>query len=483
MNKLHHLCDSIDRRRFLQLGSAGLGGIALAGLQSAEAASDAILSPTDSSSLPHHPPKAKRVIYLFQAGAPSQVDLFDYKPLLEKFHGEDIFSLVKQKGRLTGFNNTHKTHPIINTQYKFAQHGDNGAWVSELLPHIAKITDDVCTIRSVSTTPVNHDPATTFMQTGHGLPGRPSFGSWLSYGLGSMNRNLPDFVVLVSKGDLSNMQPLNNRLWGAGFLPGKYAGVRLRSGEAPVLFLNDPSEKPIADRRKILDVINELNAQELERSKDPAVETRIAQYEMAYRMQSSIPGLTDLSDEPESTYQLYGEDARKPGTYAYNCLMARRLAERDVRFVQLFHSGWDHHFDLPAHLPKRCKETDQATAALITDLQQRGMLDDTIVIWGGEFGRTTFSQDGKVRPSYGRDHHAGCFTMLVAGGGFKPGLIHGETDEFCYAITEGEVPVHDLHATILHQLGIDHERLTFKHQGRNYRLTDVHGRLVKELLV
>jgi len=483
MNKLHHLCNSIDRRRFLSLGAAGLGGIALAGLQSTEAASDASLSPTDSRSLPHHPPQAKRVIYLFQAGAPSQVDLLDYKPMLEKFHGEDIFSLVKQQGRLTGFNNTHKTHPIINTKYKFAQYGDNGAWVSELLPHMAKITDDVCTIRSVSTTPVNHDPATTFMQTGHNLPGRPSMGSWLSYGLGSMNRNLPDFVVLVSKGDLPNMQPLNNRLWGAGFLPGKYAGVRLRSGESPVLFLNDPSEKPITDRRKILDVINELNAVELERSKDPSVETRIAQYEMAYRMQTSIPGLTDLSDEPESTYQLYGEDARKPGTYAHNCLMARRLAERDVRFVQLYHSGWDHHFDLPAHLPKRCQETDQGSAALITDLKQRGMLDDTIVIWGGEFGRTTFSQDGKVKPSYGRDHHAGCFTMLVAGGGFKPGLIHGETDEFCYAITEGEVPVHDLHATILHQLGIDHERLTFKHQGRHYRLTDVHGRLVKELLV
>ncbi len=477
MDELNHLCNCIDRRRMLQLGAAGLGGMALAGMQAAGAASDA-----EQPVLPHHQAKAKRVIYLFQSGAPSQVDLFDYKPALARHHGEDIFSLVPQTRRLTGFNDTHKTHPIINTQYKFARHGENGAWVSELLPCMSQITDDVCTIRSVSTTPVNHDPALTFMQTGHGLPGRPSLGSWMSYGLGSMNRNLPDFVVLVSRGDLGNMQPLNNRLWGSGFLSGRYAGVRLRSGEAPVLYLRDPAEKPITDERLILDVIKQLNEEELARSGDRAIETRIAQYEMAYRMQTAIPGLTDLSDETESTYRLYGDDARTPGTYAYNCLMARRLAEHDVRFVQLYHSGWDHHFSLPAHLPKRCKETDQATAGLITDLKQRGLLDDTIVLWGGEFGRTTFSQDGKVRQDYGRDHHAGCFTMLAAGGGFVPGLIHGETDDFCYSVTKDEVPVHDLHATILHQLGIDHERLTFKHQGRNYRLTDVYGRVVEELI-
>ncbi len=475
MDPLTHTCSNIDRRRFLRLGAAGLGGIALAGITAAD-------SPITTTTQPHHTPKAKRVIYLFQAGAPSQVDLFDHKPALEKFHGQDIFSLIEQKGRLTGFNNTHKTHPVINTRYKFAQYGDNGGTYSELLPHIATLSDTWCAIKSTSTTPINHDPATTFMQTGHSLPGRPSMGSWLSYGLGSMNRNLPDFVVLVSRGDLANMQPLNNRLWGAGFLPGKYAGVRLRSGKDPVLFLNDPAEKPITDRRKILDVINELNEQELERSHDPAVETRIAQYEMAYRLQSSIPDLADLSNEPESTYTLYGEDARQPGTYAYNCLMARRLAERDVRFIQLYHSGWDHHFNLPDHLPKRCKETDRASAALVTDLKQRGLLDDTIVLWGGEFGRTTFSQDGQVRESYGRDHHAGCFTMLAAGGGFTPGLIHGKTDDFGYAITEGEVHTHDLHATVLHQLGIDHERLTYKHQGRNYRLTDVHGKVIKELI-
>ena len=473
MDELQSTLAGIDRRRMLQLGAAGLGGMALADLQAAEG---------PATERGHHAARAKRVIYLFQSGGPSQVDLFDHKPALQKHHGKDIFSLVEQQGRLTGFTNKHKIHPVIASKYKFAQHGDNGAWVSELLPHMSEITDQVCTLRAVSTTPVNHDPALTFMQTGHGLPGRPSFGSWLSYGLGTMNSNLPDFVVLVSRGDLGNMQPLNNRLWGSGFLSGKHAGVRLRSGAEPVLYLNDPAEKPISDRRQILDVIKALNEEELERSADPAVATRIAQYEMAFRMQSSIPELSDLSDEPESTYKLYGDDARKPGSYAFNCLMARRLAERDVRFIQLYHSGWDHHFNLPAHLPKRCKETDQASAALITDLGQRGLLEDTIVVWGGEFGRTTFSHDGKVADSYGRDHHANCFTTLLAGGGFKPGLIHGETDDFCYSALNDEVPVHDLHATLMHQLGIDHERLTFRHQGRDYRLTDVHGKVVRELL-
>ena len=457
----------------LQLGAAGLGGMAMADLEAAHLQSDRHLD---------HEPRAKRVIYLFQSGGPSQVDLFDHKPLLKKHQGKDIFELVKREGRLTGFTNGHKIHPVVGSRYQFARHGQNGAWVSELLPHLAGITDEYCTIRSTSTRPVNHDPAMTFMQTGHNLPGRPSFGSWLSYGLGSMNRNLPDFVVMVSKGDLGNMQPLNNRLWGSGFLSGKHAGVRFRSGAEPVLYLNDPTNKSISDRRKILEVLNEMNEEELARTGDPAVSTRIAQYEMAFRMQSSVPDLADLSDEPESTYRLYGEDARRPGTFAFNCVMARRLAERDVRFIQLYHSGWDHHFNLPDHLPKRCKETDQASAALILDLKQRGLLEDTIVVWGGEFGRTTFSQDGKVKESYGRDHHANCFTTLVAGGGFKPGLIHGETDEFCYSVIKDEVKVHDLHATLMHQLGIDHERLTFRHQGRDYRLTDVHGRLVEELL-
>jgi hypothetical protein len=474
MSELESKLADFDRRSFLKLGAAGLGGMAVSQLQASE---------TISTGVPHHLPQAKRVIYLFQSGGPSQVDLFDYKPMLKKFHGQDIFKLVDQAGRLTGFTNKHKSHPVIDTRYKFARHGQCGAWVSELLPKMSGIVDDVCTIRSVSTKPVNHDPALTFMQTGHNLPGRPSIGAWLSYGLGTMNRDLPDFVVLVSKGDLGNMQPLNNRLWGSGFLSARYAGVRLRSGAEPVLYLKDPAEKPITESRKILDVINQLNEEELSRSGNPEVAARMAQYEMAFRMQTSVPELSDLSDEPESTYQLYGEDARRPGTYAFNCLMARRLAERDVRFIQLYHSGWDHHFHLPANLPKRCQETDHATAGLITDLKQRGLLDDTIVVWGGEFGRTTFSQSGEVNESYGRDHHANCFTTLVAGGGFRPGLIHGETDDFCYTVVRDEVPVHDLHATIMHQLGIDHTRLTHRHQGRDYRLTDVHGEVVDELLL
>ena len=473
MNEIESTLACMGRRQAIKTAVGGLGSMALGSLLAKEA----------SVSTPyHHKPTARRVIYLFKSGGPSQLDLFDYKPALEKYHGTDIFEHVKQKGRLTGFTDDHKIHPVINTKYSFKQHGESGSWTSELLPHMSRIVDDVCTIRSVSTTPVNHDPAMTFMQTGHGLPGRPSIGSWLSYGLGTMNRDLPDFVVLVSKGDLDNMQPLNGRLWGNGFLPGHHQGVRFRSGSDPVLYLNDPSGKTLHEQRQILDTINQLNERELKRSGNPEVDTRIEQYEMAFRMQTSVPELSDLSDEPESTFKLYGEDAREPGTYAFNCLMARRLAERDVRYIQLYHSGWDHHFDLPDHLPKRCKETDQASAALILDLKQRGLLDDTIVVWGGEFGRTAFSQNGIVAASYGRDHHANCFTKIVAGGGFKAGLNYGETDEFSYKTVRDEVTVHDLHATILHQLGIDHERLTYLFQGRRYRLTDVHGHVVRELL-
>jgi hypothetical protein len=461
----------MTRRRALQTVGGGLGSMALGSLLA-----------DDVGLTAHHRPQAKRVIYLFQSGGPSQTDLFEHKPALAKFHGEDIFSKVEQSGRLTGFTDGHKVHPIINTRYAFKQHGECGSWVSELLPHLAGISDELCTIRSVSTKPVNHDPAMTFMQTGHNLPGRPSMGSWLSYGLGSMNRNLPDFAVLVSKGDLGNMQPLNSRLWGNGFLPGKHQGVRLRSGAEPVLYLKDPTGKTLAERRRMLDTIRRLNEEELARTGNPEIDTRITQFEMAFRMQTSIPELADLSDEPESTFKLYGEDARRPGTYAFNCLMARRLAERDVRFIQLYHSGWDHHFNLPDHLPKRCRETDRASAALVLDLKQRGLLEDTIVIWGGEFGRSAFSQSGKVSESYGRDHHAACFTKLVAGGGFKPGLNHGETDDFSYRVVRDEVTVHDLHATILNQLGLDHEKLTYLFQGRRYRLTDVEGRVVRELL-
>ena len=474
MHEIESTLARMSRRNALKTIGGGLGSMALGNLLAKE---------TGPELLSHHQPTARRVIYLFQSGGPSQLDLFDYKPALKKFHGKDIFEYVQKKGRLTGFTDKHKIHPVINTKYRFAQHGESGSWMSELLPHMSKVVDDVCTIRTVSTTPVNHDPAMTFMQTGHGLPGRPSIGSWLSYGLGTLNRNLPEFVVMVSSGDLANMQPLNSRLWGNGLLPGKHQGVRFRSGADPVLYLKDPTGKSLSEKRQILDAINQLNHEELKQSHNPEIETRISQYEMAFRMQSSIPELSDLSDEPESTFKLYGEDARKPGTYAFNCLMARRLAERDVRYIQLYHSGWDHHFNLPDHLPKRCKETDQASAALITDLKQRGLLDDTIVVWGGEFGRTAFSQNGKVAASYGRDHHANCFTKIVAGGGFKPGLNYGETDDFSYTAVKDEVTVHDLHATILHQLGIDHERLTYLAQGRRYRLTDVHGKVMRDLLV
>lgn len=473
MNEIDAFVSSVSRRRALKTIGGGIGAIALNSLLSAE---------EGSPSLPLFRPRAKRVIYLFQSGGPSQVDLFDYKPALEKFHGTDVFSHVARKGRLTGFTDKHKIHPVIASKYKFSQHGQCGSWGSELIPHIGSIADEVCTIRSLSTTPVNHDPAMTFMQTGHNLAGRPSMGSWLSYGLGTMNRNLPEFVVLVSHGDLPNNQPLNSRFWGNGFLPGRYQGVRLRSGKTPVLYLQDPAGKTLTEQRRILDVINELNGIELQKSGDPSIDTRITQYEMAFRLQSSVPELADFSDEPDSTFKLYGEDARKPGTFAFNCLMARRLAERDVRFVQLYHTGWDHHFNLPDHLPRRCREVDQASAALILDLKQRGLLEDTIVIWGGEFGRTTFSQSGTVMESYGRDHHANCFTTLVAGGGFKAGLNYGETDDFCYTVTRDEVTVHDLHATILHQLGIDHEQLTYLFQGRRYRLTDIHGKLASGLL-
>jgi hypothetical protein len=473
MHEIDSFVASMSRRRALKTIGGGIGAIALNSLMSAE---------ERDRTLPHHSPRARRVIYLFQSGGPSQIDLFDHKPALGKFHGADVFAHVARKGRLTGFTDQHKIHPIIASKYKFSRHGQCGSWCSELIPHLGAIADEVCTIRSLSTTPVNHDPAMTFMQTGHNLAGRPSMGSWLSYGLGTLNRNLPDFVVMVSHGDLPNNQPLNSRFWGNGFLPGRYQGVRLRSGKTPVLYLQDPTGKTLTEQRRILDVVHELNALELQKSGDPEIDTRITQYEMAFRLQSSVPELADFSDEPESTFKLYGEDARKPGTFAFNCLMARRLAERDVRFVQLYHTGWDHHFNLPDHLPRRCQETDQASAALILDLKQRGLLEDTIVIWGGEFGRTAFSQSGTVMASYGRDHHANCFTTLVAGGGFKPGLNYGETDDFCYTVTRDEVTVHDLHATILHQLGIDHERLTYLSQGRRYRLTDIHGKPAAGLL-
>ena len=457
------------RRQFLGKTTAAMGGLALSSL----------LDPNVTHASYHYPPKAKRVIYLFQSGGPPQHDTFDYKPYLDKVHGQETPESVFNGQRLTGMTAGQASFPVARSALKFQQHGQSGQWISEVMPHLAKVADDLCVIRSMHTKAINHDPAITFLQTGFQIAGRPSIGAWMSYGLGSANENLPAFVAMISG---SGGQPLYDRLWGPGFLPSVHQGVRFRSGKDPVLYLSNPDGISDRVRRKTLDHLGQLNRMRLDVTGDPEIETRIAQYEMAYRMQSSVPDLTDVSTEPKSTFELYGEDARKPGTYAYNALIARRLCERGVRFVQLFHRGWDTHGNLVGSLRSRCKSTDQATAALVTDLKQRGLLDDTIVIWGGEFGRTVYCQGDLTANRYGRDHHPRCFTMWAAGGGFKPGTSYGATDDYGYNIVENPVSVHDLHATLLHQLGIDHERLTFKFQGRHYRLTDIHGDVVKDLL-
>ena len=455
----------MNRRNLL----GGIGGMALAQLLR-----------EDAGAVPFHfAPKAKRVIYLFQSGAPSQMDLFDPKPGLDKLRATDLPDSIRQGQRLTGMTSKQETFPIAPSMFKFAQHGQSRAWLSDLLPHTAKIADELCFIRTMHTEAINHDPAITFFQTGFQLAGRPSIGSWLSYGLGSENENLPAFVALVSG---SGGQPLYDRLWGSGFLPSKYQGVKFRSTGDPVLYLSNPPGVTDAIRRRMLDDVAKLNGERFETFGDPEIQTRIAQYEMAYRMQSSVPELTDMSSEPDHVFELYGEDARTPGTYAYNALLARRMAEQGVRFVQLFHRGWDQHLELPKKIKEQTQATDQASAALVADLKQRGMLDDTLVVWGGEFGRTVYCQGRLTADDYGRDHHPRCFTIWLAGGGIQPGLTYGKTDDFCYNITEKPVHVHDLHATLLHCLGVDHTKLTFKFQGRHYRLTDVHGELVNDIL-
>ncbi len=432
--------------------------------------------------LPHFAPTAKRVIYLFQSGGPSQIELFDPKPLLTKMYKQNLPESVRKGQRLTTMSASQSSFPIVPSKFQFAQHGQSGAWMSDLIPHTAKIADDLCFIKSMHTDQINHDPAVTFFQTGFQIAGRPSIGSWVSYGLGSENENLPSFIVLISPGQGGTGQPLYDRLWGAGFLPSRYQGVKFRSVGDPVLWLSNPQNFSRDDRRAYLDTAAAMNRLKLEETGDPEIETRISQYEMAFRMQASVPELTDLKGEPDSTFNLYGEDARKPGTFAANCLLARRLAERGVRFIQLFHRDWDHHGGLPEGLPKRCKETDQPAAALITDLKQRGLLDDTLVVWGGEFGRTVYCQGRLTDTDYGRDHHPRCFTIWMAGGGIKPGMTLGATDDFSYNITEDPVDIHDLHATILKCLGLDHTKLTYKYQGRHFRLTDVHGKVVKKVL-
>ena len=464
------------RRHFFGRSAHGLGVAALAHLLGDD------LKAAGLPGLPHFAPRAKRMVYLFQSGAPSQLDMFDYKPALERLRGKDLPESVRQGQRLTAMTATQTSFPIAPSMFRFRQHGESGAWVSELLPHTANIADRLCFVKSMHTEAINHDPGVTFFQTGAQLAGRPSIGAWIAYGLGSENRDLPGFVVMVSSGSGRNGQPLYDRLWGSGFLPTRYQGVKFRSTGDPVLYLSDPDGVSRAARRRFLDDLGRLNSIKHEDYGDPEILTRVSQYEMAFRMQTSVPELTDLSDEPDSTFELYGPESRKPGTYAANCLLARRLLERDVRFVQLFHRGWDQHTDLPDQIRKQCADTDQPSAALVRDLADRGLLEDTIVVWGGEFGRTVYSQGKLTEDNYGRDHHPRCFTMWMAGAGIRPGTSIGETDDFSYNITAEPVHVHDLHATLLHLLGIDHEKLTFKYQGRHFRLTDVHGKLVKRAL-
>jgi hypothetical protein len=466
----------VTRRHFLSRLSMGVGAMALGSLASAGRS----ISPGQIDHLPHFAPRARRVIYLFQSGGPSQLDLFDYKPLLEKRNGEELPESVRKGQRLTGMSGNQSSLPLAGAQFGWKRHGESGAWVSELLPHTARIVDKLCFVRSMHTEAINHDPAITFFQTGSQIAGRPSMGSWISYGLGSENRNLPAYIVLVTKD--KGGQPLYSRLWGSGFIDSRHQGVQLRAGRDPVLYLTNPEGVSPERRRRMLDRLRSLDAEQFLREKDPELAARIAQYEMAYRMQMSVPEVSDLSDEPDEVFDLYGEEARIPGTYAANCLMARRLAERDVRFIQLYHQGWDQHGSLPASIRVQARETDRASAALVRDLERRGMLEDTLVVWGGEFGRTNYSQGALTANDYGRDHHPRCFTMWMAGGGVRPGTTYGATDEYGYNITENPVHVHDLNATMLHLLGIDHKRLTHHHQGRDFRLTDVHGRVIKDLL-
>jgi hypothetical protein len=467
------------RRHFFGRAATGIGIAALSSLLSSEQALAS--SPGVIPGYPNFPPTAKRVIYLFQHGAPSQLDLFDYKPNLTKQRGADLPDSVRMGQRLTGMTAYQAIFPTAPSIFKFAQYGESGAWLSELLPHTAKVVDDLAIVKSMQTEQINHDPAVTFCQTGFQLAGRPSIGSWIAYGLGSENKDLPAFIVMVSQG-VGNTQALADRMWNSGFLSTQYAGVKFRAGHDPVLFLSNPEGYESAARRRYLDDLQKMNALNQEKYQDPEITTRIAQYEMAYRMQASVPELTDLSKEPDSVFEMYGPDARKPGTYAANCILARRLAERGVRFIQLFHRGWDQHNNLPKEIAGQCRQTDQPTAALIQDLKQRGMLKDTLVIWGGEFGRTVYSQGTLTEANYGRDHHPRCFTVWMTGGGIKGGQTYGETDDYSYNVIKNPVDIHDLHATILRCLGVDHTKLTYKFQGRRFRLTDVSGRVVRDLL-
>ncbi|MFI5386762.1 MAG: DUF1501 domain-containing protein [Fimbriimonadales bacterium] len=485
MDPILRIQDELNRRTFLKL-TGGVGMAALFSLMSGDALASQAPKRQRVGGLPgvpHFKPKANRVIYLHQSGAPSQMDLFDYKPKLADKRGEDLPASIRNGQRLTGMTSGQKTFPVAPSIFKFAQHGKAGIWLSELWPHLSEIVDDLCFVYSMQTEAINHDPAITFLQTGFQLAGRPSMGSWLAYGLGTENKDLPAYVVMTSIGTgRKDDQPLYDRLWGSGFLPTAHQGVKFRNAGDPVLYLSDPEGVDRPTRRDMLDDLGKLNKLRLGAMGDPEIATRISQYELAFRMQASVPELLDISKEPASILDMYGPEVKKPGTYAFNCLLARRLAERGVRFVQLFHMGWDQHFNLPKAIRGQCYDSDQPTAALIKDLKQRGMLDDTLVVWGGEFGRTVYSQGDLTMTDYGRDHHPRCFTMFMAGGGLKGGLAYGKTDDYCYNIVENPVSVHDLHATLLQLLGIDHKRLTYRYQGRDFRLTDVFGNVVNDWL-
>ncbi|QDT48631.1 hypothetical protein Pan258_26730 [Symmachiella dynata] len=490
MHPLLERAMTTTRRQFFSRAATGvgIGTAALASLLNqplSTAAESASAEGADGGlpGMPHFAPRAKRVIYLCQSGGPSQFETFDYKPELAKLFDQDVPKSVFGSQRLTGMTSGQARFAVTPSYYKFKQHGESGTWVSELLPRLAEIIDELCLIKSVHTEAINHDPAITFFQTGSQQPGRPSFGAWVNYGLGSENQNLPAFVVMNSMGTGRPVgQPLYARLWGSGFLPSSYQGVQFRSVGDPVMYLSNPPGLDETGRRELLDGLAQINQLQQAQFGDPEIATRIASFEMAYRMQTSVPELIDVSGETKQTLEMYGDDVAKPGTYARNCLLARRLAERGVRFIQLYHRGWDQHGDLVPQISRQCHDVDQPTAALIKDLKQRGMLEDTLIIWGGEFGRTVYSQGTLTKDNYGRDHHPRCFTMFLAGGGSKGGYSHGATDDFSYNITEAPLHVHDLNATILHLLGIDHERLTYRFQGRDFRLTDVHGTVVSELI-
>ena len=488
MNSDSQLRSLLTRRAFFGRTATGLGAAALASLLGppAGSAKGPVVATGSHGVMPglHFAPKAKRVIYLFQSGGPSHIDLFDYKPGLKQHHGEELPASIRMGQRLTGMTSGQKSFPCVAPMFSWKQHGQSGTWLSELLPHLGRVVDDVCFVKSMWTEAINHDPACTFIQTGSQQAGRPALGAWLSYGIGSENAQLPAYVVMISQGSGNKTdQPLSTRYWGSGFLPGEHQGVRFRSQGDPVLYLSDPPGVTRAGRREMLDTVGALNQLAAESFGDPEIDARIAQYEMAFRMQASVPELTDLSTEPAHVREAYGlKDNPADGGFARNCLLARRMVERGVRFVQLMHRGWDQHGDLPRQIRGQARDVDRPSAALVEDLKQRGLLDDTLVIWGGEFGRTVYSQGALSADNHGRDHHGRCFTLWMAGGGVKPGYVHGETDDFCYNILRDPVHVHDFNATLLHLLGLEHTQLTYKFQGRHFRLTDVHGEVVKALL-